>query len=123
MRARAGLPAITVTSAIDVANALQKERLFELCFEGKRWYDLLRTGMIKDVRPTFLTVCDGRDLRQYGWGRFSVKMEDFIFNSVEMGTLANGQLQPQGKVTTLRIYNRPLMNTEGIGNHNNFTKK
>ncbi|MEO5999749.1 MAG: sialidase family protein [Chitinophagaceae bacterium] len=69
------------------------------------------------------TVCDGRDFRQYGWGRFNLKMEDFIFNMIEMGTLANGQLQPQGKVTSLRVYNRPLMNTEGIGNHNNFTKQ
>lgn len=53
VRNRAGLANTTATSVGDVATAIQRERLFELCFEGKRWYDLLRTGMINEVRPTF----------------------------------------------------------------------
>jgi hypothetical protein len=67
-------------------------------------------------------VCNGRDFRQYGWGRFTVDMEDFNFNKIEVGKLATGQLQPQGKLSNLRVYNRPLMNTEAIGNHRNFSK-
>jgi hypothetical protein len=54
IRKRAGLGDITVSSSADVFNAIQRERLFELCFEGKRWYDLLRTGLINQVRPTFV---------------------------------------------------------------------
>ncbi|CAL1521503.1 RagB/SusD family nutrient uptake outer membrane protein [Chitinophaga sp. MM2321] len=54
IRKRAGLSDLTVTAPADVAKAIQKERLYELCFEGKRWYDLLRTGMINEVRPTYI---------------------------------------------------------------------
>ncbi|CAL1521501.1 hypothetical protein MMC2321_05295 [Chitinophaga sp. MM2321] len=68
------------------------------------------------------TVCNGRDFRQYGWGRYTVKMDDFRFLNIETGQLAKGQLQPQGQVTMLRVYNRPLMNTEAIGNQKNYMK-
>ena len=65
-------------------------------------------------------VCNGRDFRQYGWGRFKVNMEDFGFDNIEIGRLLEGQLRPKGRLTNLRVYNRPLMNTELIGNHKNY---
>ena len=65
-------------------------------------------------------VCNGRDFRQYGWGRFKINMEDFEFDNIEIGELLEGQLRPKGRLTNLRVYNRPLMNTELIGNHKNF---
>ena len=65
-------------------------------------------------------VCNGRDFRQFGWGRFIANMEDFDFNKIEVGGLKQGSLRPRGKLTNLRIYDRPLMNTELIGNHRNF---
>ena len=68
-------------------------------------------------------VCNGRDFRQYGWGRFIANLEDFNFDDVEIGELERGQLRPSGRLTNLRIYNRPLMNTELIGNHKNFIDK
>jgi len=34
--------------------------------------------------------------------------------------LRKGEGDPQGKVKHLRIYNRPLMHTEVIGNHRYF---
>lgn len=63
------------------------------------------------------TVCNGSDFRQFGWGRFKANMNDLTFDSIEIGRLAMGQLRPEGRLTNLRIYNRPLMNTELIGNH------
>ena len=66
------------------------------------------------------TVCNGRDFRQYGWGRYTAKMEDFSFNEIQIGSLARGMIRPLGRLTNLRIYNRPLTNTELIGNHRSF---
>lgn len=68
------------------------------------------------------TVCNGRDFRQYGWGRYTGGFEDFNFNSVNIGELTTGQIRPpeNSRLKNLRIYNKPLMNTEIIGNHRNF---
>ncbi|WP_342645395.1 RagB/SusD family nutrient uptake outer membrane protein [Mucilaginibacter sp. CSA2-8R] len=44
IRTRAGLSATTVTSQSDVRIAIENERFTELAFEGKRYYDLVRTG-------------------------------------------------------------------------------
>ena len=66
------------------------------------------------------TVCNGRDFRQYGWTHFKSNIENIDFKQIEIGELAIGQIRPQGKLMNLRIYNRPLMNTELIGNHRNF---
>ena len=65
-------------------------------------------------------VCNGRDFRQYGWGRFNSEMEDFNFSNIEIGEELSGQLRPQSKITVMRIYKRTLMNTEIIGNHRSF---
>ena len=68
-------------------------------------------------------VCNGRDFRQFGWSRFKANMGDFDFDNIKIGKLTKGALRPYGKLNNLRIYNRPLMNTELIGNHKNFRNK
>lgn len=65
------------------------------------------------------TVCNGRDFRQYGWSRYTANLENISFNQINVGDLLSGQIRPKGVLTNLRIYNRPLMNTELIGNHRN----
>jgi hypothetical protein len=69
------------------------------------------------------TVCNGRDFRQYGWSRYTANLESITFRQIKAGDLLSGQIRPQGRLTNLRIYNRPLMNTELIGNHRNFVEK
>lgn len=44
VRARAGLAALSGLSQADARDAVALERRFELCFEGHRWFDLVRTG-------------------------------------------------------------------------------
>jgi hypothetical protein len=45
VRTRAGLPNLATTlSQADLRLAIEKERRFELAFEGHRWFDLIRTG-------------------------------------------------------------------------------
>ncbi|MEN8230285.1 MAG: hypothetical protein ABFS38_19140, partial [Bacteroidota bacterium] len=65
-------------------------------------------------------VSNGRDFRQYGWTHFQAKVEDLDFNQIKIGELMSEGLGQLGKLTNLKIYNRPLMNTELIGNHRNF---
>ncbi len=62
-------------------------------------------------------VNNGKDFRQYGWGRYRADFADFDFNKIEIGQLGTGVLRGLGRLSNLRIYNRPLMNTELIGNH------
>ncbi|CAN5149497.1 RagB/SusD family nutrient uptake outer membrane protein [soil metagenome] len=49
IRNRAGLANTTATSKEALLLAIEQERYVELCFEGQRWYDLLRTGRAKAV--------------------------------------------------------------------------
>jgi hypothetical protein len=44
VRARVGLAPKTASSAAAMNLIIEKERRLELCFEGYRWFDLLRTG-------------------------------------------------------------------------------
>ncbi len=51
VRARAGLPLLKDTGQEELRQAIQRERRVELCFEGHRWFDLLRTGtMLSTMR-------------------------------------------------------------------------
>ncbi len=49
VRARAGLAATTASSQADLREAIFKERRVELAFENKRWFDLVRTGRVKEI--------------------------------------------------------------------------
>ncbi|GAB4028025.1 RagB/SusD family nutrient uptake outer membrane protein [Spirosoma koreense] len=49
IRNRAGLSNTTAASKEPLLLAIEQERFVELCFEGHRWYDLLRTGRVKAV--------------------------------------------------------------------------
>lgn len=49
VRARAGLAASTAASQTTMREAIFKERRVELAFENKRWFDLTRTGRVKEI--------------------------------------------------------------------------
>ena len=53
LRTRAKAPAIGVTAQADVLLAVERERVYELAFEGHRWYDLVRTGRAQAVMSAF----------------------------------------------------------------------
>jgi hypothetical protein len=65
-------------------------------------------------------VSTGRNFRMKGWRWFDEDIEKLIFNKLEVGKMNDGHFRPPGKIVSLRLYNRPLMNTEMIGNHNFF---
>jgi len=48
IRGRAGLTEITSMSMEEFEEAVWTERYFELCFEGKMWFDMLRTRQVRD---------------------------------------------------------------------------
>lgn len=56
IRDRAGLDPKDAASEDDAMTLLLEERMKELAFEGKRWYDLLRTGRVSTYRtePEFV---------------------------------------------------------------------
>ncbi len=49
VRARVNLAPITITGATDGINKVLEERKLELAFEGKRWFDLKRTGKAIEI--------------------------------------------------------------------------
>ncbi len=49
VRTRADVAATTAASDAEMALAIENERFMELCFEGHRWFDLLRTGRLTEV--------------------------------------------------------------------------
>lgn len=49
VRMRAGLAATKATGQADMREAIFKERRVELAFENKRWFDLTRTGRVKEI--------------------------------------------------------------------------
>lgn len=51
IRSRAGLPASMATTQAQVKDAILKERYVELCVEGKRWFDLVRNGVVTRELP------------------------------------------------------------------------
>jgi tetratricopeptide (TPR) repeat protein len=48
-RTRAGLPGLADLSQTQLRTALEKERRVEFMFEGQRWFDLVRTGRVREV--------------------------------------------------------------------------
>ncbi len=53
LRTRAKAPLITSASQSQMILLIEQERLYELAYEGHRWYDLVRTSRAKDVMSAF----------------------------------------------------------------------
>ncbi|QDK78137.1 RagB/SusD family nutrient uptake outer membrane protein [Spirosoma sp. KCTC 42546] len=53
LRTRAKAIAVTAAAQADVLLAVERERQYELAFEGHRWYDLVRTGRAQAVMSAF----------------------------------------------------------------------
>jgi hypothetical protein len=53
LRARANAPSITSSTQSQMVQFIEDERLYELAYEGNRWYDLVRTGRAKEVMSAF----------------------------------------------------------------------
>lgn len=53
VRDRAGLETDVASDKEDVTNAIENERQLELCLEGHRWFDLVRTGKALETMTTF----------------------------------------------------------------------
>lgn len=56
IRERAGLKGIQSLNKDDILSAVEKERGFELAYEGHRWFDLVRTNRAIQVVPTVKNV-------------------------------------------------------------------
>jgi len=46
-------PRVGSITAVQMLQLIEKERIYELAFEGNRWYDLVRTGRASTVMPPF----------------------------------------------------------------------
>ena len=54
IRARAQLPAISAMSQDDFEKEVWTQRYLELCYEGKMWFDMLRTRKVRnDITKNF----------------------------------------------------------------------
>lgn len=53
LRTRAKAPVVNLTTQAEALLTIAKERVYELSFEGHRWYDLKRTDRIQQVMSAF----------------------------------------------------------------------
>ncbi|MGM9510680.1 RagB/SusD family nutrient uptake outer membrane protein [Larkinella sp. GY13] len=53
LRARAKAPNVSVANQAEAISAIERERVYELAFEGHRWFDLIRTGRLQAVMTAF----------------------------------------------------------------------
>lgn len=53
LRTRAKASLVSLTTQANALLTIEKERVYELSFEGHRWYDLKRTGRIQQVMTAF----------------------------------------------------------------------
>lgn len=49
IRQRAGLPLFSGLTQEQLRDSIRNERRLELCFEGERWFDLVRTGLLEST--------------------------------------------------------------------------
>ena len=61
IRERAGVPLIQGTSTNQMLLVIENERRMELCFEGHRWYDLIRTGRANTIMDEFTSNWTEKD--------------------------------------------------------------
>ena len=80
IRARAGLAPLSGLSQDELNNAILNERRLELCFEGHRWFDLVRTG-------TFLSTLQGKN--------YPAGPEDMLMPIPQFEIDLNKNLSPQ----------------------------
>jgi hypothetical protein len=52
IRLRAGLQALQADDVTALRNVIEQEKQIEFAFEGKRWFDLVRTKRALDLVPT-----------------------------------------------------------------------
>jgi hypothetical protein len=53
LRTRANAPLIASVTQSQMILLIEQERVYELAYEGNRWYDLVRTDRAKDIMPAF----------------------------------------------------------------------
>ena len=61
IRQRADVPLVQGISKNQMLAVIENERRMELCFEGHRWYDLIRTGRAKTVMDEFTSNWTEKD--------------------------------------------------------------
>ena len=66
---------------------------------------------------------DGKDYRQFGWGRFDNTINYIGEGELRLNPLVDGKMRSKSKVAFLRIYNRSLTTTEAVGNYRALTMK